>query len=172
MSRRRVKSNKKTKRLSSRKASKPKRLDVSLDELKEIIKKAKAGGLTDAEAEKLEGAVDTLAVVTNELELKGASARRLRRLLFGPSSEKTKNIFGEDADASSDKNEDKERSVKNSESNNASDSQDENSESVSSDKDKKKRKGHGRNGANDYKGADKQKISHQTLKPKDKGIAP
>lgn len=167
MSRRKVKSKKKPKQSSNRSASNPKRLDVPLDELKKIIEKSRTETLSDEDIEKLGGAVDTLAVVTNELELKGASVRRLRRLLFGPTSEKTKNVFGEDADASPDSNEDQERSGKNSEDRNESDSQDENTEAASSDKEKKKRKGHGRNGAKDYKGADKQRISHQTLTPKD-----
>jgi len=36
-----------------------------------------------------------------------------------------------------------------------------------SDGKKKKRKGHGKNGANAYTGAKKEKITHETLKPKD-----
>ena len=88
-----------SRRKIKRKAQKPKtkpsgsaskkieRQDVSVEELKSIIEKSKSV-LSEEEVKKLEGAIDTLTVVTNELELKGTTVRRLRRLLFGASSEK------------------------------------------------------------------------------------
>lgn len=70
-------------------------MNVSLDDLKQIIEKTKSI-LSEDDVEKLDGAVDTLALLTNELELKGASIRRLRRLIFGSSSEKMSDVFGTD----------------------------------------------------------------------------
>ena len=158
MSRRKVKS--KSRNFGGHKS--PKRLEVSVDELKSIIEKAKSV-LTDEDAKKLEGAVDTLSVVTNELELKGASIRRLRKLLFGSSTETMKNVFGDEGETSAGESADKETPEKDVDSG----SKPEQPDSSKEDKDKKKRKGHGRNGAKDYQGADKEKISHQTLKAKD-----
>jgi hypothetical protein len=57
-------------------------------ELKAILARAKAGPLGDAEVDKLKAAMDTLAFLTRELEAKGASIQRLRRMLFGPSTER------------------------------------------------------------------------------------
>ena len=80
----------------------PKHRDIPLDELKRIIEKSKTGSLSAEEAEKLDGAIDTLAAVTNELEMKGATVRRLRRLLFGPSSEKTSTVFPDETPGADD----------------------------------------------------------------------
>ncbi len=97
MSRRKIKQRplKKNSKASQSGSKGPQRRDISLDELKRIIEKSKAI-LSSEEVETLDGAIDTLAVVTNELEMKGASVRRLRRLLFGPSSEKTSSVFPEE----------------------------------------------------------------------------
>ena len=140
------------------------RLDVSLDELKKIIEKTKSV-LSDDDLEKLGGAVDTLAIVTQELELKGASVRRLRKLIFGSSSEKMKDVFpddggnqddsGDDGDSGSD-----DHSI-------SSDKDTDSNESRNTDGEKPKRKGHGRKGAKDYTGAEKEKIDHASLKAKD-----
>ena len=68
--------------------------DIQLRELEAILARAKAGPLGDAEVDKLKAAMDTLAFLTRELEAKGASIQRLRRMLFGPSTEKTSQVLG------------------------------------------------------------------------------
>jgi transposase len=123
--------------------------EIELDELKAIIERAKTASLSEEDGEKLEAAVDTLAFLTNELEKKGVSIQRLRKLIFGSSTEKTSQVFkdtpeksGDDSDSASADAGDKKEGEK---------------------KKKKKRKGHGRNGASDYKGAEKIKIPHESL---------
>lgn len=74
--------------------------ELELTELKAILARAKAGPLGDAEIDKLAAAMDTLAFLTQELEAKGASIQRLRRMLFGPSTEKTSQVVGSKGDAS------------------------------------------------------------------------
>ena len=140
------------------------RLDVSLDELKKIIEKTKSV-LSDDDLEKLGGAVDTLAIVTQELELKGASVRRLRKLIFGSSSEKMKDVFPDDGGNQDDSENDSDsgsddHSI-------SSDKDTDSNESKNPDGEKPKRKGHGRKGAKDYTGAEKEKIDHASLKAKD-----
>ena len=66
--------------------------EVGLDELKGIVERAKAS-LSEEDSEKLEAAVDTLAFLTSELEKKGVSIKRLRKLIFGASTEKTSQVF-------------------------------------------------------------------------------
>ena len=147
-------------------------IDIPLDELKNIVKKIKSGELVNTdEADKLGAAVDTLAFVTNELELKGASVRRLRKLIFGSSSEKYKDVFpseDEKQDKSS-KNKDINNDDKNGDDTDKADSSDEgnDTENEKSKGKKAKRKGHGRNSAKDYTGAEKKKIEHESLKAKD-----
>ena len=41
-------------------------------------------------------AVDTFTALTRELQLKGATLERLRRLFLGSTSEKTKKVLGDD----------------------------------------------------------------------------
>ena len=74
--------------------------DVELRELEAILARAKAGPLADAEVDKLKAVMDTLSFLTRELEAKGASIQRLRRMLFGPSTEKTSQVVGSKGAAS------------------------------------------------------------------------
>lgn len=71
------------------------RRELRLDELHAIVERAGAGPLSVAECATLLAAVETLAVLTRELEAKGASIQRLRRLLFGPRTETTRRVLGE-----------------------------------------------------------------------------
>jgi len=156
-------------RKSSPQTKGTKRQDVSLDELKSII--ARVQGLSNEELGKLDAAVDTLAVLTRELETKGASIRRLRRLIFGASTEKTSKVLGDSketkrndtpADAGST---DREKSSEEDDTEITDDTGSE--DTVQSPEEKSKttpRKGHGRNGASKYTGADKQQIEHDSLK--------
>ncbi|NCQ34399.1 hypothetical protein GW813_04820, partial [bacterium] len=75
------------------------RLDIGLDELKAIVERTRAGALTEPDRQVLDAAVDTLAFVTGELEAKGTTLTKLRRLVFGPSSEKTRTVLGKLAGA-------------------------------------------------------------------------
>jgi transposase len=122
--------------------------EIELEELKAIIDKAKTASLSEEDGEKLEAAVDTLAFLTNELEKKGVSIQRLRKLIFGSSTEKTSQVFKDTPEKSGSGSD-------NSESADAGDKKE--------GEKKKKRRGHGRNGASDYKGAEKIKIPHETL---------
>ena len=127
--------------------------DIPLEELKAILQKAKSSPLDEADLKKLNGAVDTLAVVTTELELKGVSISRLRKLIFGASTEKTRNIFKDNKLGRTTNKTDKLDTDRNS---NAKKKQD-----------KPKPKGHGRLAASAYQGAEKVEIKHQKLKPGD-----
>jgi transposase len=132
--------------------------DLTVEELKAIIERAARGPLSDEDRDTLSGAVDTLAWLTQELEAKGASIKRLRKMLFGASTEKTSQVVGADKDSAGDQDDA---------------SADEPEPSTSEDTDasdppKPKRKGHGRNGAADYRGADKVKVPHGSLKRGDR----
>jgi hypothetical protein len=130
---------------------------VKLQDLKAILTRAKTSPLSQEDIDKLEGAVDTLAFLTRELEAKGASIQRLRRLLFGPSTEKTSQIASKlsgDGDDKTDK------------SASAANSGDEGD--AEKKKKKKKRKGHGRNGAAAYTGAEKVCVAHGSLQHGDR----
>lgn len=139
--------------------------ELQLDELKAIIERARTSTLTKEDVGKLDAAVDTLAFLTQELEAKGASIKRLRNLLFGPSTEKTSKVVGDPPDPGANG------------SGEAGDDADDAADDAKADdeaggdepkgKPRKKRPGHGRNGAADYKGADKVAVPHESLEHKD-----
>jgi len=143
--------NNKTQDVGKTESSEP--TEVSLPELEAIIERAAKGPLNEEDRLMLLSVSQTLQLLTEQLEKKGVSIARLKKLLFGASTETQKNL---DPDAC-DEDETK--------------PQDDDDEDPLDDDDptepKKKPKGHGRNGSDAYKGAKKIQVSHETLKPGD-----
>ena len=138
--------------------------DVKLDHLEAILERARTAPLGEADLQTLRSAVDTLAFVTRELEMKGASIRRLRRLLFGASTEKTSKVLGEQAatDEAGDERSDP--------SNEADASTDDSRMPDPGPRlqPKPKPKGHGRNAASTYRGAKKINVCHESVERGDR----
>ena len=121
-----------------------KRLEVSMDELEGIIERAKTTALTDDECDKLRKAFETLAYLTDLVGEKNTTIAKLRKILFGASTEKIRNILDhQGADSASDS-------------------------TVGSGKTeetaKPKAKGHGRKGAEDFTGAERVRLEHESIK--------
>ncbi len=116
--------------------SKPKseQLELGLEELEAIVERTRTA-LSEAEHHHLKAALSTLVRLTQELEKKRTSIGRLRHLLFGPRSEHSAKVL----------NRKKHGQV------------------GTGKRNKKKPKGHGRNGANAYRGAKRVEISHESL---------
>ncbi len=129
-----------------------KRTDISLSELEAIIKHAKKQPLSEQESQMLLSVSQTLLYLTEQLNKKRVSIARLKKMLFGDSTEKLDNLTGKDSqdDPKDDPDQDTDES-----------------DDDDKKKKKKKTKGHGRNGANAYTGADIVKVSHETLNPGD-----
>lgn len=104
--------------------------------------------LEPADYEILEGLAETVEWLSQELAQKKTSIERLRQMMFGPSTEKTQKALGDTAQASGD---DPSRSKE---------------DKVPSHP-AEKAKGHGRNGVDDYPGARRIPVAHETLKPGD-----
>ena len=133
------------------KEPKPARMEVSMDALEAILEQARTTPLSEEQYEQLKGVLHTLGRLTQELEKKRTSIDRLRKLLFGSQSEKTKDVLKQKKPNNDD----------------ASSKDDSSSRDGSGQGEQKKRKGHGRNGADAYKGAERVKISHESLNPGD-----
>jgi hypothetical protein len=117
------------------KRRRPERIELGIEDLTRILDRA-APALEADDLAKLRAAVDTLAFLTQELGSKGVSLQRLRRLLFGAKTETTRSVLGERA---------------------ARDSREGRSGG-------EKRKGHGRNGAAAYRGAEKVRVAHTSIR--------
>ena len=149
---------KRRKQPGSKGRSAPQRRELQLKELEAIVERAKTAPLSAEDHETLQAAVDTLAWLTSELEAKGASIRRLRKLLFGASTEKTSQVVGAACDADTDENA----------ASAADGATSGTKDNGAADESKPKPKGHGRNSAADYEGAERKEVPQGTLSKGDR----
>ncbi len=131
---------------------------VDEDELKALIEHARDRPLSEGECAELRGVVETLAFVVRELDEKNLSLRRLRSLFGLASSEKLSNVLpADEAEGATDET--------------TSESEDTTTggEDAAGQEAEEKppAKGHGRNGADAYTGAERVKVPHECLGPGD-----
>jgi len=124
----------------------PQRIDLNREQADALLKRVKIGCLQDGDYEIIKAMVETIELLNQCVDEKATSIRRLLRMLFGPRTEKLKNVI-----------KDKE----------TSDSAKFKQENTTDKSNKPKPKGHGRNAAADYSAAEQIKVDHATLKPKD-----
>ena len=138
------------------------RIEVSTEDLAQLLERVKPA-LVPEDFALVEKIVHSYLYVSGLLEEKGTTIRRLRSILFGSGSEKLRDILPEPQE---------EKTAEASEAGSGTPSTEapaDGTEEKSEDrpKQKPKRKGHGRNGAEEYKGAEQIYIPHPTLKPGD-----
>jgi transposase len=127
----------------------PERIDLDRSELEAILEHAKTA-LSQAEYDKLHAAMETLIYLTRELEKNQVSIQRLKHLLFGTTTEKTQKVMEKILDEAEKKKHARDDAAEDEETEN-----------------RQKAKGHGRNGADTYTGANKVHLPHESLKPGD-----
>jgi hypothetical protein len=126
------------------------RLELDRSELEAILERAKTTPMSEAEHAKLHAVVETLVFLTQELEKKHVSIQRLKQLLFGATTETTRKVLEKILDQTSKESTSGDDAAQKSESQAA-----------------QKATGHGRHGAEDYVGAEKVRVPHESLKPGD-----
>ncbi len=77
------------------------RIELEWDELQAILEQARSAPLGEEQIHKLEAVLRTLEHLTRELEKKRTSIGRLRKLLFGSPTEKTKDVLAKGKDETS-----------------------------------------------------------------------
>jgi transposase len=131
---------------------------IAMKELESILQRARTAPLTEQDCAKIKAVFESYLHLTNLVEDKQMTIKRLRQMLFGASTEKTaaviKKTEEEDEPDSPPAMDDHARGP-------PPQGEDEPSEAPA------KRKGHGRNGADAYAGAEKIPVPHQSLKPGD-----
>jgi len=129
---------------------------IAMKELESILQRAQTAPLDEKDRAKLKAVFESYLHLTDLVEDKQMTIKRLRQMLFGTSTEKTSNVIKEEEDES--------------ESPPATDddarapperTDEENPEP------RPPRKGHGRNGADAYTGAKKIRVPHESLQPGD-----
>ena len=133
---------------------------IKLAELNQIVECAKSGPLSEGQCSTLKQAIQTLAFVTEQLEHKTTTIERLRQMLFGASTENSDNVLGKPGGAA-DGGEDSGAGAR-------PDGASAQTNADTGTQDKPKPPGHGRNGAAAYRGADRVKIKHPSLKHGDR----
>jgi transposase len=130
--------------------NRPPHIEVKPEELRALIERAKAGALQPGDETIIQAMAETILYLNEAVEDKRASIARLVRMLFGASTEKAKNLLpdlpspsGEESGNEPEKNPDP-------------------ASSPSGEK-----RGHGRNGAAAYGGAERLRVDHKELKVKD-----
>ena len=119
----------------------PKIVELSKDELEALLQRVEAG-LPEDDYKTIKALVEAYVCLTELVEAKGTTIERLRKLLFGSPTEKTRDVVPP-------KEEDE-------------------SEGVAPEPEPAtKHKGHGRNGAEAYRGAEKIEVPHESLRTGD-----
>ena len=131
-------------------SGRPERIDLDRSELEAILERAKTAALSQAEYDTLHAAMETLIYLTQELEKNRVSVQPLKHLLFGTATEKTQKVMKKLLDEAEKKKHSSNDATKGKETEN-----------------REKTKGHGRNGAGTYTGADQVRVPHAFLKPGD-----
>ena len=135
----------------SRKKHLPERIEVSVEEISAIVDRTQAGALSAVDHAKLKAAIDTFALISAQLHSKDASLDRLRRMIFGATTESTRNVLGEASDATGGAP------------GAVTGSQTLSSPAPGSAATRPKAPGHGRNAAAAYTGADRVRVPHPDL---------
>lgn len=130
------------------KSDKP--IELDLEQLFALQQRLSSGRLEQGDNEILSGVITAIISLSKLLQAKNTSIKRLRKMLFGNKTEKASTVL----DKSDDKDDDQPPN-------------DTTGGGAGTRKKPDKRKGHGRNGADAYTGADRKKISHPSLRHKD-----
>jgi len=137
------KKDKRSKHRQATPAAAPGPLDLPISELVGIVERTRTTVLNAEEHAKLAAAISTLQFLITEIQAKQASLGRLRQLLFGARTEKTRDVLAEDANT---------LAAQSAESGEAGQPQE-----------RPRPPGHGRHAAAAYTGAEKVAVPHPTL---------
>ncbi len=139
-----------------RRKSKPKLqvVELNADDIKGLKERARAEVWQRGDGEIVGLLIASHSGLLELLKNKDISLARLRKILFGSGTEKTKDVLPDDAESDSDPTEN--------EQDDAADSTE-----ATEDKPAQPPRGHGRNGAKDYPGANKVSVPHEGLQAGD-----
>ena len=122
-----------------------KRLEMSPEQLDELISRMESSDIAEEDFVAIKAMAESIKLLRQAVQEKTMSVKRLLRMLFGASTETSKNVLNtDDGDAEQ--------------------STSESHRGDPSSPEKPKAEGHGRNGAADYPGAERVAVPHESLK--------
>jgi transposase len=134
-------------------------IELGMDELEEILRRAEARQFSDSDYETTKTVFQSYVHLLDLLKGKNISIRRLRKMLFGASTEKTAAVIGGVAGAAVPPLPDGDAATP--------PPGEADMETASQDDAPARPKGHGRNGADAYRGAEQVEVPHESLRPGD-----
>jgi transposase len=145
--------------MSRRKKKGSRRVQVPIAQLQAIVERTRTEPLPTDDHATLKAAVDTLARLTAELETTTTTLERVRRLIFGPRSERTATVLGQGQTNPPD------TGTLPTDPATTPGNADAAATTAADDPERKQpRPGHGRNGADQYPRAPRRAVTHDTLK--------
>ena len=135
--------------------TKPERLEISEEELTELLGRVESGQLEPGDFETIKAMAETISFLSNVVDQKGVQLKRLLRALFGSSSEKRESLLGAE----------KSQSIDSPPEESGAKPGDPLSGDDPSESDPKK--GHGRRAASEYTGAEVIDVEHDELRAGD-----
>ena len=147
-------------------------IELELARLSAIVEEARACGMPADMVSDIEAVFTSFAFINAEVDKKGTTIRRLRRMLFGASTEKTRRVCGQghdDSQAASPSDADATGSTSETGADESVAASRRNGGDGDADQQQKKPKpkGHGRKGAASYRGAEHIAVAHPSLRPGD-----
>jgi hypothetical protein len=139
---RKVKKKKKT----GKQKKAPQRINLKPQELEALLKRVKQA-VEEEDYELIKAMAETLGYLSEAVQDKTTSIKRLLKAIFGDDTEKTKKVLEKVTE---------------------SDTQEQEQQKEEAPQNKTKANGHGRNGADEYTGATKVIVRHKTLQPGDR----
>jgi transposase len=131
----------------------PEIIEMDPAEFEELMRRAEQGAFEEGDYAKIRGVLKAYLYVLELVDKKSTSIARLRKLLFGATTEKTADVVGREAATPA--------------ANVDAGASDPASSAPAGEEQTPKKPGHGRNGADDYPGATRVKVGHPSLKPGD-----
>ena len=134
--------------------TKPTTIEIDVQKLDDVLRRVEANELTEDDCQTIRTLLASYVHLTELLKDKNTSLARLRKLLFGASTEKTAAVIGGGKEAQPP-------------SAGATATPTAEEQCAGESETKAPRKGHGRNGADAYAGAEKVVVPHESLQPGD-----
>ena len=161
--------------MKSPKMKPPKRIDLDPLQVAGLRQRVATRSLEESDYLIIEGMIETVIFLSQALEEKDLSIKRLLQMVFGISTESSKNVLGKTTQDAQGAQEDaqggaecKSPECKSPECKSQETFDTRVDEHDGENEQKNKCKGHGRNGAHTYTGAEKAFVSHETLKSGDR----
>jgi hypothetical protein len=145
-------------------------IDMDVEELEALLRRAEETPLSAEDLKTIRALCESYLYLTNLIDQKSTTIARLRKLLFGPRTEKTAEVLGRASEAAANP---AQRAAEWEAGESASEGQVSEGQAAgqqpaAAQESSARSKGHGRNGVDDYPGANRVDVPHESLQPGDR----